>query len=67
MKETKTQRTYEWLLSEIEKDNKEIETQKEKMIKEIKSLDKSKMFLPKEKISVLKKIMILFGYGNKKR
>ena len=67
MKQTKIQRTYEWLQSEIEKDKKEIELEKEKMAREIRSLDRSKMFPPKEKISFLKKIMIIFGYGKNKK
>jgi hypothetical protein len=67
MKKLKVQRTYEWLQSEIEKDNLEIEVQKEKMIKEIKSLDKTKMFPVKEKISTFKKILIAFGYDNNKK
>lgn len=67
MKETKIQRTYEWLQSEIEKDNKDIELQKQKTINEIRSLDRSKMFPPKEKISTLKKIMIALGYVKREK
>jgi hypothetical protein len=42
---------------------------KQKQIEEIKSLDKSKMFIPppKKKMSLLKKILIAFGYGEKRR
>jgi hypothetical protein len=67
MKETKIQRTYEWLQSEIEKDKKEIELQKQKTINEIKTLDRTKMFPPKEKISIFKKIMKALGYGDDKK
>jgi hypothetical protein len=38
-----------------------------KMINEIKSLDKNKMFLekPKKKVSIWDKILIILGYGKK--
>jgi len=66
MKQLKVQRTHEWLLSEIEKDNKEIDIHKEKMINEIKSLDRSKMFevKPKENKTIFKKILMALGYDN---
>jgi hypothetical protein len=40
---------------------------KQKQIEEIKSLDRSKMFIPppKKKTSLLTKILIAFGYGKK--
>jgi hypothetical protein len=40
---------------------------KRKTIEEIKSLDKNKIFVekPKKKISILDKILIIFGYGKK--
>jgi hypothetical protein len=46
----------------------EILNQKKKMIDEIKSLDKSKMFVekPKQRISIFSKILIALGYGKKR-
>jgi hypothetical protein len=53
----------------MEKDRIEIEIQKKKMIDEIKSIDKSKMFVPKQKdkISIFKKILMILGNGNRKK
>jgi hypothetical protein len=57
-----------WLNKEMEKDRKEIDAHKRKMIEEIKMLDKSKMFVekPKEKISIFNKILMILGYGKKR-
>jgi hypothetical protein len=57
-----------WLNKEMEKDQKEIDAHKRKMIEEIKKLDKSKMFVekPKEKISIFNKILMILGYGKKR-
>jgi hypothetical protein len=46
----------------------EVEIQKKKMINEIKSLDKSKMFQqkPKNKVSIIDKILKILGYGKKR-
>lgn len=57
-----------WLEKEMKKDEIEINDHKRKMIEEIKSIDKNKMFLPtpKKKISILEKILIIFGYGKKR-
>jgi hypothetical protein len=62
------QRALERLNWEIQKDNSQTEQHKQKMIQEIKSLDRSKMFIPpdKKKKSLLKKILIVFGYGEKR-
>lgn len=62
------QRALERLNWEIQKDNLQTEVHKKKMIEEIKSLDKSKMFIapPKKRISLFKKILIAFGYGKKR-
>lgn len=56
-----------WLNKELEKDQKDLKDQKKRMIDEIKSLDKNKMFLekPKKKISIWNKILIILGYGKK--
>jgi hypothetical protein len=52
----------------MEKDQKEIITNKTKLIEEIKSLDKNEMFkVPvKEKIGFFKKLAIIFGNGKKR-
>ena len=52
---------------EIKKDQEETDRQKQKLIEEIKSLDKSKIFAtkPKKKTSLFKKIIIVLGYGKK--
>jgi hypothetical protein len=46
---------------------REIQEHKKKMIKEITSFDKSKMFepKPKNKTSFFKKILTVLGYGKK--
>ncbi len=58
----------DWLNKEMEKDQTEILSHKKKMIDEIKSLDKSKMFVekPKQRISIFSKILIALGYGKKR-
>jgi hypothetical protein len=57
----------EWLNKELEKDKKEIERHKQKMIDEIKKLDKKEMFKPepKKKKSIFNKIFSILGYGKK--
>ena len=57
-----------WLNKEMEKDQKEIDAHKRKLINEIKSLDKSKMFQPepKKKISIINKILMILGYAKKR-
>jgi hypothetical protein len=57
----------DWLMREIEKDKIEISEHKKKLIEEIKSVDKTKLFSPKpkKKISIIDKILIIFGYGKK--
>lgn len=51
----------------MEKDKMEVNNHKNRLIEDIKSLDKSKMFLPKpkKKISILNRILIILGYGKK--
>lgn len=53
----------EWLDKEIKKDQKEIVDQKQKMIAEIKSLDRAKITAPKKKLTIGQKIQRAFGYG----
>ena len=62
------QRALERLSWEIQKDNLQTERHKQKMIEEIKSMDKSKILtpVPKKKKSVYKKILIALGYGKKR-
>jgi hypothetical protein len=50
------------------KDSSEIQTHKSQMIEEIKSLNKSEMFKPKpkNKISIISKILKILGYGKKR-
>jgi hypothetical protein len=52
----------------MEKDSLEIETSKKRMIDEIKSLDKNKMFQPKpkKKVSIIDKILKILGHGKKR-
>jgi len=52
----------------MEKDQKEIISNKTKLIEEIKRLDKTEMFkVPvKEKIGFFKKILIILGNGKKR-
>lgn len=61
------QQASDWLRREIEKDNIEIVDHKNKLIEEIKSIDKTKLFSPKpkKKISIIDKILIILGYGKK--
>lgn len=51
----------------MNKDKTEIENHKNQMIDEIRNLDKKEMFKPKPKkrISFLKKLMFILGYGKK--
>lgn len=52
----------------MERDKKEILNHKSQMIDEVKKIDKSEMFKPKpkEKISLLRKIKMILGYGKKR-
>lgn len=51
----------------MEKDQLELETHKNQMIEEIKSINKKDMFVEvkKPKLSILKKILMIFGYVKK--
>jgi hypothetical protein len=52
----------------MEKDKVEIQNHKNQMIDEIKSFDKKEMFVPKpkNKISIIDKILKILGYGKKR-
>jgi hypothetical protein len=52
----------------MKKDEKEMENHKKKMIEEIKKFDKSKMFVEKQKnkVSIIDKLLMIFGYGKKR-
>lgn len=65
MNDLKITQGMEWLNKEINKDQKEIDINKEKLIKEIKSIDRSKMFPEKKKKSFLNKLLLVLGYGKK--
>jgi hypothetical protein len=56
-----------WLDKELKRDEVEISKHKNKLIDEIKGLDKNEMFkVPeKKKISFFTKILIIFGHGKK--
>ena len=63
-------RALERLEWEINKDQELTEHHKNKMIEEIKTYDRSKMFTPisqKEKLSFFNKCLITLGCGRKKR
>jgi len=62
------QQGLDWLNKEMKKDSEEIKTHKKKIIDEIKKVDKDKIFkpIPKKKISIIEKILIIFGYGKKR-
>lgn len=51
----------------MNKDQKEILDHKRRMIDEVKSLDKNKIFVskPKKKVSFWNKMLIILGYGKK--
>ena len=51
----------------MKKDQDQTDLHKQRMIEEIKSYDKSKMFVPKpvKKISFFSKILMALGYGKK--
>ena len=61
----KIQQGLSWLEKEMKRDSNDIQQHKQKTIEEIKQLDKTKMFQPKpkKKISILRKILMIFGYG----
>jgi hypothetical protein len=60
------QQASDWLKKEMEKDKKEIEIQKIQMIEEIKKLNKTELFKPKKKVSIIDKILKILGYGKKR-
>ena len=64
----KIQQGMTWLNKEIEKDHVELKIHKEKLINDIKKIDKNKMFLPppKKKVSFFKKFLLILGYGKKR-
>lgn len=61
---TKIKQGLEWLDKEIKKDQVEIDKHKNELIKEIKSLDKNKIFEQKQvnKKSLTDKLKKIFGY-----
>ena len=64
----KLQQGLNWLDKEMTKDEKEIQNHKMKMINELKKIDKNELIpkpTPKEKLTFIKKIAQIFGYGKK--
>ena len=57
------QQGMEWLSKEIKKDQKLIDIDKEKLIEEIKKIDKTKIFTDKKrnKKNIFQKILLIFG------
>jgi hypothetical protein len=57
----------EWLSKEIKKDQKLIDINKEKLIEEIKKIDKTKIFTDKKrnKKNIFQKILLIFGSNGK--
>lgn len=58
-KTDRSQQLLNWFNSEKLKDQKELDRQKEKIIREIKGLKKDELFPKPEKLSIWKKIKIL--------
>jgi hypothetical protein len=53
----------DWLKNEVEKDQKELEIEKNKIISSIKELSKKDIFKDKEKLTLWKKIKkVLMGF-----
>ena len=63
----KLQQEMSLLKKEMERDQKQIQSHKQKMIEEIKRIDRKKLFeeKPKNKISIMDKILKILGYGKK--
>ena len=59
MSQQRNQNLLNWLKSEKLKDSRELENEKKKTIREIKSLDKEQMFPKPKKISLWTKIKVL--------
>jgi hypothetical protein len=53
------------LEKEIERDKLEIQNSKRKAIEEVATYDKSQMFI-KKKVTIIDKIIKIFGYGKKR-
>jgi hypothetical protein len=58
----------ERLTWEMKKDQEQTDLHKQRMIEEIKSYDKSKMFVQRDqkKLSLFKKFLLTLGYGKKR-
>ena len=64
----KLQQGLDWLNKEMTKDEKDIQNHKMKMIDEIKKFDRSELIpkpTPKQKLTLIKKLAQIFGYGKK--
>ena len=49
----------------MKKDQKEVEIQKQKMIEEVKKINRDELFKPKKKVSIIDKLLKILGYGKK--
>jgi len=49
----------------MEKDLRQVAIHKNQMIEEVKKIDKEKLFQPKKEKSIIKKILMILGYGKK--
>lgn len=64
----KLQQGLDWLNKEMTKDDKEIQNHKMKMIDELKKFDRNELIpkpTPKQKLTLIKKLALIFGYGKK--
>lgn len=59
MMSQRAEKILSWLNSEKNKDNRELEKEKEKLIKQIKKLNKEDLFPKPKKLSLWQKIKIL--------
>jgi uncharacterized protein YacL (UPF0231 family) len=53
---TREEKAIDWLKNEIEKDNAELEKEKQRMIKSLKDFKREEIVKPKEKLTLWKKI-----------
>ena len=60
---TREEQAVGWLKNEIEKDNKELQVEKERMISSLKQTKKEEILKPKEELTLWKRIKkVLMGF-----
>lgn len=60
---TREEQAVGWLKNEIEKDNKELQVEKERMISSLKQIKKEEILKPKEELTLWKRIKkVLMGF-----